>query len=107
MWRLTYQALVNGCDPDAPGSWRREPLRRADWGSAHGRMAQVAFVLWQTRDRIWARMTDGERGHVIDFLEQVGRRPSAWNSNWALFWVLNHAARKALGHLTTSRSSTR
>ncbi|MCC6803920.1 MAG: DUF2264 domain-containing protein, partial [Anaerolineae bacterium] len=91
------RALVNGCDPDAPGSWRREPVRRADWDQRTVESAQVAFVLWQTRDRIWARMTDAERGHVIGFLEQVGRRPSGWNSNWALFWALNHAARKALG----------
>ena len=94
--QLTYRALVNGCDPDAPGSWRHEPVRRAAWDQRTVESAQVAFVTWQTRDRLWARMTDTERGHLVGFLDQVGQRPAGWGSNWALFWVLNHAARKAL-----------
>ncbi len=94
---LTYRALVNGCDPDAPGSWWNEPVHRKDWDQRTVESAQVAFVLWQTRDRIWSRLTERERANVIGFLDQVGRKPSGWASNWALFWVLNHAARKALG----------
>jgi hypothetical protein len=30
-------------------------------------------------------------------LDRYGQRPSIWNNNWALFWTLNHASRKALG----------
>lgn len=93
---LTHRALVNGCDPNALGSWRHEPVFRKDWDQRTVESAQVAFVTWQTRDRLWSRMSDTERGHILDFLDQVGQRPAAWGSNWALFWVLNHAARKAL-----------
>ena len=95
--QLTYRALVNGCDPDAVGSWRHAPIPRPDWDQRTVESAQVAFVTWQTRERIWARMSDPERGHVIGFLDQVGQRPSRWGNNWSLFWVLNHSARKALG----------
>ncbi len=94
--QLTYRALVNGCDPDAPDSWRHAPVRRPDWDQRTVESAQVAFVAWQTRERIWARMSETERGHVVGFLDQVGQRPSRWGNNWSLFWVLNHAARKAL-----------
>ena len=94
--QLTYRALVNGCDPDVLGSWRREVVRRKDWDQRTVESAQVAFVTWQTRDRLWTRMSASERGHIIDFLDEVGQPPSRWGNNWALFWVLNHAARKAL-----------
>ena len=42
-------------------------------------------------------MTRTEQGYVINFLERFGQHPSHWTDNWALFYVLNHAVRKALG----------
>jgi hypothetical protein len=94
---LTYRALVNGCDPNASGSWHYEPVPRPDWDQRTVESAQVAFVTWQTRQRIWSRMSETERDHVVGWLDLVGKRPSQWGNNWALFWVLNHTARKALG----------
>lgn len=93
---LTYRALVNGCDPNTLGSWHNEPVPRPDWDQRTVESGQVAFALWQTRDRIWAHMNETERQNVIGFLDMVGQRPSRWGNNWALFWVLNHAARKTL-----------
>jgi len=92
--QLTYRALVNGCDPNAPGSWRHPPVHNRDQRTVES--AQVAFATWQTRERIWSRMSEAERGNILGFLDQVGQRPPRWYNNWALFWVLNHAARKAL-----------
>ncbi|HEX2905433.1 MAG TPA: DUF2264 domain-containing protein [Phototrophicaceae bacterium] len=93
---LTYRALVNGCDPNLPDSWWQEPAGRQDWDQRTVESGQIALALWQTRERLWSRMSETERGHIMDFLDQVGQRPARWESNWALFWVLNHAARKAL-----------
>jgi hypothetical protein len=93
---LTYRAFVNGCDPHSLGYWGRGRYRD-DWDQRTVETAQVAFALWQTRDRIWARMSEGERTNVIAFLDRFGQRPSAWMSNWALFWAVNHAGRKVLG----------
>ncbi len=93
---LTSRALVNGCDPDMPGTWSHPPVRNKDGDQRTVEAAQVAFATWQTRERIWARLSERERTSVIGFLDQVGKRPSVWESNWALFWVLNHTARKML-----------
>jgi len=94
--QLTYQALANGCDPDALGSWRHPPVHNMDGDQRTVEAAQVAYATWQTRERIWSRMSEREQGNILSFLDQVGQRPSYWESNWALFWVLNHTARKAL-----------
>ncbi len=93
---LTTRALVNGCDPASLGYWGRGRYRD-DWDQRTVETAQVAFALWQTRDRIWARMSDDQRRNVIGFLDKFGRKPSRWGNNWSLFWVLNHTARKLLG----------
>jgi hypothetical protein len=93
---LARQALVSGTDPLALGFWGWAP----DDQEANQRTVesgQVAFFAWQTRERIWARMAEHERANVVAWLDRFGRRPGAWNSNWALFWALNHASRKALG----------
>lgn len=94
--QLTYWALVNGSDPNALGSWWNEQVKRPNWDQRTVESAQVAFVTWQTRDRIWARMTAAERENLIGFLDHVGKRPATWGNNWSLFWVLNHTARKVL-----------
>ena len=94
---LTRRALVNGCNPDTLASWLRpngQPPREYDQRTVES--GQVGFALYQSRGRIWNNLSDEERGYIFDFLERFGRRPSAWNSNWALFWSLNHASRKAL-----------
>ncbi len=92
---LMTRALVNGCDPDSPGYWGRGSVN-ADWDQRTVETGQVAFALWQTRDRVWSKLTPRQQANVAAFLDRFGARPSAWSSNWALFWALNHTARKAL-----------
>jgi len=99
---LLHRALVNGCNPASPGYWGAGKLRK-DWDQRTVESAQVAYVAWQTRERIWAHLSAVEQGHVVDFLDRFGQRPSRWLNNWALFWVLNHAGRKAL-HSTFDQS---
>lgn len=94
---LTRRALVNGCDPHSPAFWGIEYFAGRDYDQRTVESGQVAFTLWLTRDRIWDQLNQMERTHIYDFLERFGRRPPRWGSNWALFWVVNHAGRKALG----------
>lgn len=93
---LTYRAYVNGCDPQSLSYWGQGPYN-ADGDQRTVETGQVAFALWQSRDRIWNRMSSKERDNVANFLNRFGQRPSQWGSNWALFWVLNHTSRKTLG----------
>lgn len=95
--QLTHRALANGCDPKTLGSWHNEPVPRPDWDQRTVESGQVAFALWQTRDRVWARMNETERQNIIGWLDLTGRRPGHWSNNWSLFWVLNHSVRKTLG----------
>ncbi|CAA9569875.1 MAG: hypothetical protein AVDCRST_MAG88-2230 [uncultured Thermomicrobiales bacterium] len=93
---LMRRAIVAGTDPRSPGYWGAAPPR-GEYDQRTVESGQVAFALWQTRSRIWAHLDDRERERVVAWLERFGRQPSYWRNNWALFWVLNHAARKALG----------
>lgn len=93
---LMRQALVAGCDPDGRGFWGRHP-RRSEYDQRTVESGQVAFATWQARARVWECMTAQERTNVVDWLQRFGERPAQWRNNWALFWALNHAGRKALG----------
>ena len=93
---LLRRAIVAGCDPQSPGYWGRG-TRRGEYDQRTVESGQVAFALWQSRARVWARLEAREREHVVAWLERFGRVPATWRNNWALFWVLNHAGRKALG----------
>src|SRR4051812_47236374 len=60
---LMYRALVNGCNPDAVGSWRHPPVRNKDGDQRTVEASTLAFATWQSRDRIWARLSEAERGY--------------------------------------------
>lgn len=93
---LTRSALVNGTDSESPGYW----LAATDPGGSRQRIVesgQVAFALWQSRDHIWNTLDDHERENIVTWLERSSVRPEDWHNNWALFWAVNHTARRALG----------
>lgn len=93
---LMRQALVAGTDPGSLGYWGRKPAR-GEYDQRTVESGQVAFAAWQTRARIWEHLGERERANLVDWLERFGRQPAEWRNNWALFWALNHAGRKALG----------
>ena len=93
---LMRRAILAGTDPHGPGYWG-DPLTS---GAAQFTVesGQVAYALWQTRDRIWNHLTTDEQRRIAEWLTACGRPPEQrWRNNWALFWALNHAVREALG----------
>src|SRR5262245_37893930 len=52
---LMYRGLVNGCNPESRGYWGRGRYNEHN-DQRTVETGQVAFSLWQTRDRIWSRM---------------------------------------------------
>ena len=96
--KLLHRALVNGCNPDSPSYWGITYLdTNREYDQRTVETGQIAFCIWQSRERVWDKMSGKEQDYVIDFLTRFGKKPSYWGNNWALFWVLNHAVRKALG----------
>jgi hypothetical protein len=93
---LVRQVLVSGTDPASPGYWGAGGVE-GGYDQRTVESGQVAFGTWLSRERVWSIMTETEREAVIAWLEAFGQRPAEWRNNWALFWGLNHAARKALG----------
>ena len=90
------RAVLAGTDPSGRGYWG-DPVST---GTAQPTVeaGQVAFALWQTRERIWERLDDGERQQIAAWLVACGEPPEQrWRNNWALFWAVNHAARAQLG----------
>ena len=94
---LTRRALVNGCNPESPSYWGIEydPSQLHDQRTVE--TGQIAFALWQSKDRIWDKLNQEEQTNIYNFLERFARPPVTTGNNWSLFWVLNHASRKALG----------
>jgi len=92
---LTKRALLNGTDPRSPGYWGESPFPGSPdiWMVDAG---QIAFCLWQSRHHIWNHLTAAERDQIIAWLEKCGHHPGSFRNNFALFWALNHASRKAL-----------
>ncbi|MBZ0298899.1 MAG: DUF2264 domain-containing protein [Anaerolineae bacterium] len=93
---LMVRGIANGCDPSSPSYWGIEYSPGREYDQRTVESGQVAFALWQTRKSIWEQLTDTERTHIYHWLERFGRRPTTWHGNWSLFWVVNHACRKAL-----------
>ena len=93
---LLRQALVAGTDPNSAGYWGHTAVR-GEYDQRTVESGQGAYAAWQSRGYFWQRMSTTEQAHLVAWLERFGRQPAAWQSNWALFWALNHAGRKGLG----------
>jgi hypothetical protein len=93
---LLRRALVAGTDPGSPGYWGRAP-KRGEYDQRTVESGQVAFVTWLARERVWKHLTSLEQANLTAWLDVFGGPPAHWRNNWALFWALNHAGRKALG----------
>ena len=93
---LARRALLNGTDPGSPGYWGESPFPGSPdiWMVDAG---QVAFAVWQSRSRIWDHLEASEKEQIVLWLEKCAGHPGEFRNNFALFWGLNHACRKALG----------
>ena len=70
---LTHRAYVNGCNPESPSYWGIEynPARLHDQRTVE--TGQIAFALWQSKDRIWDKLDDQSIIDQIigDYLDNV------------------------------------
>lgn len=95
---LMRQAVLAGCDPANRSYWGKAPVGAP--GSYDQRTVEAGhtlFTLWQARQHTWDVFTPAQRELVLAYHERFAVPPAQWGNNWALFWLLNHATRKALG----------
>lgn len=90
---IMRRAVLSGTDPESRGYWG---VPGAD-ALALVEAGHVAFALWQSRDRLWSTLERSEQEQILDWLEASSLPPDSFTNNFAMFWLLNHGSRQALG----------
>jgi hypothetical protein len=89
---MLRQGILAGTDPSSKEYWG--DIKH--WGQAIVEAADIALVLWLTRDQLWMRLTTEERSQTSRWLIQVnGKRIP--DNNWHLFVVQVNTVLAALG----------
>lgn len=96
---LLRQGVLNGTDPTADGYWGR----MIDGDPRIVEAADIARLLWLTREQIWFRLSRAEKDQVIKWLSQVNEVKTERNNNWLLFAVTVNAFLKNVGEPHTDR----
>lgn len=76
---ILRRGILSGVDPGSPGYWG--PIRDDDQRILEA--ADVARVLWLTREALWDRLGPGERERIIGWLRQATLATTP-RSNWML-----------------------
>jgi len=90
---IMRRAILNGTDPENRGYWgvpRTDRLQLVESG-------HVAFALWQTRERLWNHLTPDQHQQIARWFAASSAAPEHYPNNFAMFWLLNHTGRQALG----------
>jgi len=90
--QLIREGLLAGTDPGAATYWG--DIVDVDQRSVEA--ADVALVVWLTRDLIWASLRDDQRDHIAAWLRPIEDRQISPN-NWLLFRVLVIEVLRSLG----------
>jgi hypothetical protein len=77
---LIRRGLLNGTDAKSPGYWG--PI--LDYNQRIVEAADVALILWLTRDLIWKRLDESERDQIHRWLS-TARIRAVPDNNWHLF----------------------
>ena len=90
---LLRQALLDGTDPSNPYTYW------GDIGHLDQRIvesADIAVMLWMSRERVFNKMTRREQEQIIAWLAQVDGK-GTYTDNWILFTAMAQAVRHHLG----------
>lgn len=91
---LLHLLFQRGPAPGERGWWGAPGSGPVDQRTVES--SAVAYAAWLARDSVLPEVTPAAVAHLQDWLSHYASGPLLGN-NWALFWVVNHAARKALG----------
>jgi hypothetical protein len=90
---LLRQALLDGTNPSNPGTYW------GDIGHLDQRIvesADIALVIWMSRERVFNKMSAAEQEQIIAWLAQVDGK-GTYTDNWILFTAMAQAVRYHLG----------
>jgi hypothetical protein len=87
------QGVVAGTDPHAKEYWGSI----GEYDQRLVESADIARLLWLTRDALWAQLTDGEKTNIVNWLSQSLRAEIRNRNNWILFPVVVSAFLKSVG----------
>ncbi|HJS20814.1 MAG TPA: DUF2264 domain-containing protein [Anaerolineales bacterium] len=91
---LLKQGLLDGTNPKSTDTY---------WGDIEDmdqrivENSNIAMAVWLSRERVFDRMTEAERGQVIAWISQVDGKET-WSDNWIFFPALSLAVRRRLGY---------
>ncbi len=92
--KLTRGILINAFDPEKHGYWGREEFPPRNQRTVESSM--LAYGAWLVRDHLLPTIPE----HAIHCFQKwlaYFASDELVRGNWNLFWIVNHAARKALG----------
>jgi hypothetical protein len=90
---LLRQALLDGTNPSNPYTYW------GDIGHLDQRIvesADIAVMIWMSRERVFNKMTSAEQAQVMDWLARVDGK-GTYTDNWILFTAMAQAVRHHLG----------
>jgi len=90
--QLIRAGLLTGTDPASRDCW-------GAMGEKNPRIveaADIALVVWLTKDALWRELPDKNRQQIAAWLQQAERN-AVWDNNWHLFPVLTTAVLRDLG----------
>jgi hypothetical protein len=89
---LIEAGLLNGTDPAHPAFWGRI----GDMDQRAVEAADIALIVWLTRQRLWQNWTESQRQQVAAWLKTIAFKKVSDN-NWLLFKVTILQTLQALG----------
>lgn len=91
---LASAVLERAFDPAHPAFWGRDGMPATSQRTVESSV--VGYAAWLLRDSMLPRLEPEPLENLQRWLEHFTSRAPLQN-NWSLFWIVNHAARRALG----------
>ncbi|MCU6711573.1 DUF2264 domain-containing protein [Paenibacillus sp. J5C_2022] len=93
IWERYVQGVVNGTDPEHPEYW-------GEFGTKDQRMVEqsvLGLALALAPDRLWEPLTEGQKRHLYNWLNQINLVDRSNPNNWLMFTVLVNIGFKKVG----------
>ena len=98
---ILHKGLLAGTDPDCPSYWGEI----TDFDQRIVEAADIARVLWLTREQLWIKFSSAEQHQIAAWLLGVNTAVTPDN-NWLLFPVIVNFVLDALGYVNVAQTAS-